>query len=181
MNRSCPAIARKAAPILAPLLALALAPSAPALAAPPENSCFVLAARPSGTGAGRPPRSAVDRLTLRVNPLTRTDRENGAPWRYVRLEVVMGPRAQGLADGVHGKRLTQSLVCRTDTGLCEAFEGDAVLALRATPDGGLTLTTDDMPVADYGDSDLASNLAHPPGTVTRVELQRAPLENCREP
>jgi len=180
MSRHRPDPIRNAAPVLASILALALVPALPAGAAPPENSCFVLAGRPIVRGAGGSAVNAVERLVLRVNPLTGNDRASGAPWRYVRLEVVMAPRAQGLADGVHGKRLTQSLVCRTDTGLCEASDGDALMALRPAPDGGLTLITRDMPVADYGGSDLASNLAHPPGTATRVELRRAPLENCRD-
>ena len=171
----------RGAPAWIAATALALGLAMPGYAALPENSCFVLAGHPTGQGSGWLAGNTITHMTLRVNPLTGNDRANGAPWRYVRLAVVMAPRAQGLADGVHGKRLTQSLVCRTDTGLCEAAERDARMALRPNPDGGLTLTTRDMPVADYGESDLASNLAHPPGTATRVELRRAPLENCREP
>lgn len=150
---------------------LPLSAALPAKADLPEDSCFVQA-RP-GTAA------AVWQLAFRVQPLTGNDRLNDLPYRYATLAVVLGPRAQGLADAVTGKRLTQSLVCRNDTGVCTAAERQASLSFRLTDGDRLTLVTDDMPVADYGESDLASNLAHPPGTPVRLDLVRAAPEDCR--
>jgi hypothetical protein len=150
---------------------LPLAAPLPVRADLPEDSCFVQAE------AGASTATAVRQLAFRVQPLTGNDRELNLPFRYAMLAVVLAPRAPG--DEVSGKRLTQSLVCRNDTGVCTAAERQASLSFRLTDGDRLTLVTDDMPVADYGESDLASNLAHPPGTPVRLDLVRANPEDCR--
>jgi hypothetical protein len=92
---------------------------------------------------------------------------------------VLARRAQGPAAGIGGKRLTQSLICRADTGECLAAERRARLTFRMDDGQRLTLFTDDMPVADYGESDLAGNLVDPPGTAIRLDLVRAGNDECR--
>lgn len=148
--------------------------SGTALAGLPEGACFVLAA-PAGGGSG------VERMTLRIAPLTARDRANRAPYRYMNLTVVMAPRGQGLVDGVHGKPLTQSLVCSTQTMGCRASSRRARADLAMPEPGILILSTADLPVADYGESDLASNLAHPPGQPVRFRLTRARPAACETP
>lgn len=153
--------------------ALILALAAPAQARIPDDACFVLVPEAAP--------GAVAEMTLRFAPMNRRDRETGSPYRYGDLAVVMAPRGQGLADGVHGKVLTQNLFCSTRTMVCQAAEGNALLRLAAPAPDQLVLTTQDLPVADYGDSDLASNLAHPPGTPVEFRLRRAAPTLCREP
>lgn len=153
-------------------IAAALALAAPAQATIPDDACFVLATAPAAQGA-------VARMTLRFGRMTPRDRATGSPYRYGALAVVMAPRLQGLADGVHGKPLTQTLFCRADTMVCQASEGEARARVAAPSPDELVLTTQDLPVADYGESDLASNLAHPPGARVEFRLRRAAPADCR--
>lgn len=154
----------------AALLALiaALAPVA-ARADLPQAGCFVLA--PGARTAG------IERVALRLEPRQGWDARNQSDWRYGELTVVMGAARPEVA----GKPLTQSLNCRAWRMACAPANGTGWVELEAPSDDRLVLRTLDLPVADYGESDLASNLAEPQGTETVLHLVRAPDSDCQAP
>jgi len=154
-------------------LALAVALARPAAADLPEDSCFVLAPAPGKSG--------VVALSLRILPLTARDRQNRAPWRYGEIAAVLNPADPAQAAELGGKRLVQGLVCDVSQGQCQAAERRARLAFRMRADGGLELSTDDLPLADYGESELLGNLADPPGRPVSLHLIPAPLAACLPP
>jgi hypothetical protein len=151
-------------------LALTAGLAAPARASLPEQSCFVLAM----------PAGAVDAMSFRVRTLSRGYREQGVGLRFVHLDVILGRRGQGLRDEVAGKTLTQELVCDTDAGSCAPPDGGGALRYSLTGDV-LTLTVTDLPVGDFGNSMLISNLVDPVGTALEMTLIRARDPACDDP
>lgn len=154
----------------AALLAL-LAGLAPAGASAdlPRAGCFVLA--PGARVAG------IERLELRILPRRGWDAQRYSDWRYAELTVVLGASRPAVA----GKPLTQSLNCRAERMACAPANGTGWVEIEAPVPERLILRTLDLPVADYGESDLESNLADPPGTETVLRLVRAPDVDCEAP
>lgn len=151
------------------LLGLALLPQ-PAAASLPEQTCFALAMQ-----AG-----AVDDLRFRVRALSRAYRAQGVAIRSVHLHAMLGRRGQGLRDGVAGKLLTQELVCDIEPGICTTPDGRATLTYSLRGDA-LSLTLRDLPVGDFGNSMLLSNLADPVGAPLVLNLVRVTDPVCDTP
>lgn len=154
----------------AALLALgAVLAAGPLRADLPQASCFVLP--PEARAAG------VERLALRILPSGGSAPQHLTDWRYAELTVVLGPSRPEVA----GKRLTQALNCRAGRMACAAANGTGWVEIEAPAPDRLVLRTLDLPVGDYGESDLESNLANPPGTETVLRLQRVPYADCEAP
>jgi hypothetical protein len=132
----------------------------------PAAGCFVLA--PGARAAG------IDQLALRFIPPRGWDARNPTDWRYGEMTVVMG----AARPEVVGKPLTQSLNCRTGRMACAPANGTGWVEIEVPGQDRLVIRTLDLPVGDYGESDLESNLADPPGTETVLHLVRAPDTAC---
>jgi hypothetical protein len=123
------------------------------------------------------PVGSVLELRLWVRALSVHDRRHGLPYRYAGLEAVLGAVEQGLGDQVAGKVLHQELVCDTTRGQCETPDSRHRMALFAKGDL-VRLVVTDMPVGDFGNSMLLSNLAHPVGRPLRFDLALADAAIC---
>lgn len=165
-------------PFLSAPLALALAWSVapPAAAQLPDGACYLYecdadCARQAGA-------SGVAALSIRFNRLTQRERENKVTVRHVDIAALMADRAQGARDGVAGKRLTQTAFCRAETMSCWTGRNRAHFTLEPGPEGRLSIETTYFPVADYGESDLESDLAAHRGEVARFTLHLAAVGTC---
>lgn len=141
--------------------------AAPALADLAEYACYDLV-QPAGS---------VVELRLWVRTRSAHDLRFDLPYRYAGLEVVLGAQDQGLRDQVDGKVLNQDLICDITRGQCETPDARHRLTYLAKGDL-LRLEVADMPVGDFGNSMLLSNLAHPVGQTLRLDLRRAEHEVC---
>jgi len=151
----------------AAVLALCCVTISPARAELQDYACYDLV-QPVGS---------VTELRLWVRALSAHDRRFGLPYRYAGLEVVLGAVDQGLEDEVAGKVLSQDLVCDISRGQCETTDARHRMSLFSKGDL-VRLVVTDMPVGDFGNSMLLSNLAHPVGQPLRIDLVRSDPAVC---
>lgn len=141
----------------------------------PEGACYL--SRLDAAALAAQPRRGVQALAVEFRPLTDWERQNKGYWRHVRIAARMAGQGQARRDGAMGATLTADAECRTRTLTCWG-ETETHFALRVLPGGQLELRTTDFPVADFGGSMTASNLAEAPGRDTVYVLDRAEMTEC---
>lgn len=162
------------------LLGAMLAPAVlvPAVAAStlPDGACYLYAC--DAECQARAPDNGIEAMSIRFNRLTQWERENKITSRHVQVAALMASQGQGLRDGVAGKRLTQTAFCRSETMSC--WTGGNAAHFRVLPgtEGRITIETAHFPLADFGESDLESDLAPRRGHPVSFTLLLAAVGTC---
>ncbi|GAB4260861.1 MAG: hypothetical protein Kow0013_04840 [Pararhodobacter sp.] len=152
------------------LVAGALALAQPAIAQLPENACYAM--RLDARALANEPERGVAELYVHFIALTRYDRSTKGQWRHVRLTAVMAGQGQGLRDHAAGATLTAVAECRTERLSCWAHDNTASFELTVHDARTIALRTRHFPVADYGGSMMASDLAESANRDTVYLLSR---------
>jgi hypothetical protein len=141
---------------MALLAPLALSPL-PALGQLPEGACYV--SQLEGQALADQPQRGVRALYVHFIALTQHDRETKGQWRHLRLTALMAGQGQAVRDQAVGATLTAVAECRTARLSCWAQDNEAHFDLVVHDAQTIELRTRNFPVADYGGSMTASNLA----------------------
>lgn len=161
---------------LAAALLAGLCLSGQAAAQLPDGACYLYEC--DDACAAQDGANGVGALSLRFNRLTPWERENKVTSRHVQIAALMAERGQGLRDGVAGKRLTQTAFCRAETMSCWTGGNAASFTLEMGTEGRLFIETTHFPLADFGESDLESDLTPHRGQSVRFALLLAAVGTC---
>ena len=161
---------------LAVALLTGLCLSGPAAAQLPDGGCYLYEC--DDACAAQDGANGVAALSIRFSLLTPWERESKITSRHVQIAALMAERGQGLRDGVAGKRLTQTAFCRAETMSCWTGGNAASFTLAMGTEGWLFIETTHFPLADFGESDLESDLTPHRGQPARFTLLLAADGTC---
>ncbi|MGY6533934.1 MAG: hypothetical protein ACXIVG_01170 [Pararhodobacter sp.] len=150
--------------------------SVPAVAQLPQDACFLFAC--DAACLAQAPDIGIAALSVRFNRLTAWEHENKVTSRHVEVAALMADQAQGARDGVAGKRLTQSAFCRSETMSCWTGGNAAHFSVVMPGAGGIEIETTRFPLADYGESELESDLTLRTGEPLRLALRLSQAPEC---